>query len=251
MYNGSRLVRRRAQRVKVGEGAFALCERGRIGPLTVENLGVGGALLIGGAGWTLGETFELELRFDMHTVIHVAAKVLRLEERRGQGGVAARFEGLSADAEHVIQSAVATEIGRSRSRAKAAIVVVIPPGRGDHLREAITETEATPLFVPTFLDALRWLQEPNVLVRALIVDVDAEPGLGVEMVRWCAEEFPAVKRFLLSAPSVDAHRAPGERHDDYAILTRPVTTRSLAKALGCVSARRGGAATHSESPAER
>jgi hypothetical protein len=230
-------VKRQAARARVGATAFVLRAEGCAGPFVVDNLSAGGALLLGGSGWRPGETFEIQLRLHSGAELRTSAAVLRCERRREEMSVAVQFQNMPADVEDALQDAVAAALEHHRAQAAAAIVVVTPwPHDADVVSGAISRSGATPLIVTTFLDALRWLQDPRMLVKALIVDADAESGSGMEALEWCAAEFPAVRRVLLVPEAGGAEQRNTQRA--CATLARPITARRLARALGRVSARR-------------
>src|SRR5262245_45148803 len=90
-----------ARRVVVeDEGAECL------GPLAVENVSAGGALLLGGARWHLGQIVGLELRLRHGLVVRGSAMVVRVETHRGQPAVAMEFQDLPREMERAIQEAV-------------------------------------------------------------------------------------------------------------------------------------------------
>ncbi len=242
------LVKRQAARARLGATAFVLRAGGCAGPFVVDNLSAGGALLIGGTEWRTGERFELQLRLQSGAELRTSAAVLRCERRRDEAFVAVQFQNVPPEVEDALQDAVAEAIEHHRAQAASAIVVVTPwPHDVEVVSGAISRSGATPLIVTTFLDALRWLQDPRVLVKALIVDADAESGSGMEALEWCAEEFPAVRRVLLVPEAGGAEQR--NTHRACATLARPITARRLTRALGRVSARRRERARSVSSPA--
>ncbi len=204
-----------------------------LGPLVVENVSAGGALLLGGAGFRVGQAVELELQLRRGLLIRTRAVIVRIEPHLRPMGVAVQFLDLSREAEEAIQQAVWEAIERTRAGGRKVIAVTPLEHDSRQLGLSIASLGMEPLLVTTLLDALRWLQDPRVVVSALMIDARAEGGTGLDALTWCADAFPGVRRVLIAHTDEKQNHArdPRRRAAD-AIVQGPIELRRLARALG-------------------
>jgi len=200
--------------------------------LVVENLSAGGVLLLGGTGWYVGQDVELELRFTRGVRIQARAMVVRIESHRTPHGAALQFQDLPPATEVAIQDAVWAAIARNRSGAKKVVVVTPEASDARQMGPMIMSLGMDPVFVTSLFEALRWLQDPDVVVSALLLDVHAEGELALDAMKWCAEAFPDVRRALIAGHDTPEQARNLRRINTHAIVKRPLVLRRLARALG-------------------
>jgi len=202
-----------------------------LGPLLVENLSAGGALLLGGAGFRIGQFVQVELPLQRRVVVCVRAVVVRIESHRTPGGVALQFVDVPRVIEDAIQHAVWAAL-RHKRRGGRKVVVVTPRADDERLLgPQIISLGVEPVFVSTLLEALRWLQDPRTLVSALVIDAGAEGGQGLDALAWCEDAFPYVRRVLIADESSQDHGRAARRHVIHAIIRREIALPRLARAL--------------------
>jgi hypothetical protein len=232
----------------VGITAFTLRNAERTRSLSIENLSASGALLVGD-GFAIGETLELELVLSRDLAVHVRALVVRLERRRDDTAVAVQFKDLAPDAENAILKVVERAIERTRAEGTPAIVAITSHTEDvEPLGSAIVASGLQPLVVLTFLDALCWLQDPHVRVTALAVDLQVDRGSGLEVLSWCAEAFPTVRRVLICRAGESEALGKLRCRIAHAILVRPLETRRLWPALGVTPVRQSPSPQRSSWP---
>jgi len=204
-----------------------------LGPLVVENLSAGGALLLGGSGWRVGQRVEVELRLRRASPIRAPAVIVRIETHRTPVGFAVQFQDLPESVEESINEAVRKAI--ERTQAPGRKVIVVTPREEDILLLglSIASLGFEPLIVNTVLEALRWLQDPHTVVSGLMIDSGAEGNTGLDALAWCADAFPRVRCVMIvregelhGRPRDPRLRAAG------AIVRRPVELSRLASGLG-------------------
>jgi len=205
----------------------------QVGPLLVENLSAGGALLLGGCGWRVGQTVEVELRLKRTSPIRARAVIVRVETHRSPVGIAVQFQDLPRSVEESIDEAVARAIERTQAAGRK--VIVVTPREEDILLLglSIASLGLEPLMVNTVLEALRWLQDPHIVVSGLMIDSGAEGNTGLDALAWCADVFPRVRCVMI----VQEDELKGRPRDPrlraaVAIVRRPVELRRLARGLG-------------------
>ena len=130
-----------------------------LGPLVVENLSAGGALLLGGSGWHIGQLVEVELLLRRRSPIRARAVIVRIEAHRNPVGIAVQFQDLSPRVEASINEAVWEAIERTQAAGRK--VIVVTPHEEDILLLglSIASLGLEPLIVNTVLEALRWLSQ--------------------------------------------------------------------------------------------
>lgn len=247
---GSRQVsffKRRFTRARIGATAFVLgrldgsAERVSVdeeqveclGPLVVENLSAGGALLLGGSGWRVGQTVELELKLRRRAPIRAHAVIVRVEAHKNPIGVAVEFQDLPQAVEESIHEAVRAAIERSQAAGRK--VVVVTPHEEDILLLglSIASLGLEPIVVSTVLEGLRWLQDPHVAVSGLMIDSAADGDTGVDALAWCADAFPGVRCVMIVREGELQQRTRDPRlRAAGAIVRRPVGLRRIASGLG-------------------
>lgn len=232
---GSRL-KRRFVRVRMSVVALVHVGAGHAHPVTVENLSASGALLVGPEPLPVGQCVKVDMVLDRRRFASLPALVTRVEQSRGAVAVAVQFKDLAPEVEKALAAAVMDTVERARAESPTAIVIAAVQGKDiQALVRSVQAHGIQPLVVATFLDALRWLQDAQLNVEALIVDL--EGGIGREALRWCAEAFPRVRRVLMAtaADTIELLSRQSSVLPD-AVLVSPVEPRSVPAALGLSSA---------------
>lgn len=148
-------------------------------------------------------------------------------------GIAVQFQNLFQSVEESINAAVWEAIERTQAAGKK--VIVVTPREEDILLLglSIASLGLEPLMVNTVLEALRWLQDPHVVVSGLIIDSGAEGNTGLDALAWCADAFPRVRCVMIAREGELQQRPRDPRlRAAGAIVRRPVELRRLARDLG-------------------
>jgi CheY-like chemotaxis protein len=205
------------------------------GSYIVENLSWGGMYLSGGPAVRAGEEVKLIVELPRGPV-ELRGHVLRSEPRARDCALAVRFEEPSRRARAGIGAAVAEALERaaqdSSVRPEPTVLVV-----DDSLlvREALTRDircfgwEAACFSTP--LDALNFLDRPKSCIRVALID-HAGPANGRDLLAYLADEWPTIRRVLLSArghQNGDELANLASRAD--AVLAKPWDQETLASTI--------------------
>ena len=147
---------------------------------------------------------------------------------------AVRFRDVSAETEGLIQSAVLRAIEESRVQSEPAVLVLDESSEDRQaLGQALTGLRQRAFPADNFLEALRLLQDQHLRVEVALVDVLVREASGLEVLAFLAEDFPDVRRVLMSrdadAPALRLARSSSSAH---AILIKPAEPKDLAAAIG-------------------
>jgi hypothetical protein len=202
-------------------------------PYLVHNLSAGGALLIGEPCPPIGEDAAIELQLPEQSPLRLHGVVLRVQERFGAGhSFAVSFRDVPADLEDRIHDTVLAALQKSRAAGGSAVLVMVESAEDRRgLEQHLKALRRVPEAAQTPLDALRWLQGPRVRVDAAVVDERIGPTTAPAVLRFLAEDFPAVRRVLI-VHETDHLTSDVARWPSHAVLRKPWDQSHLARALG-------------------
>jgi CheY-like chemotaxis protein len=236
MKNALQVRGRQHVRAAVDGGAYITVDGKRmIGPYLIENLSVGGALLIGSSAPALNTIVDVELRLSGLEPIRVAGVVARLyEAATGSSCFAIEFRGVPADVEDDIQGVVLVALKKAREAAGPTALVV----DRSYADRAALALDLAPLvssvvIADTPLLALQRLQDPRLPISVALVSLHSLPLSGIDVLAFIAKSFPTVRRVLVSLESdAEFSRSAAAARVAQAVLMQPWDRRSLASAVG-------------------
>ncbi|MBI4509741.1 MAG: response regulator [Deltaproteobacteria bacterium] len=202
-----------------------------VGPYVLANLSAGGALLSGGPPIIMGEKISVVLLLPGHHRMTVSGTVVREEKRdSGELVLGVGFGKLPADQEDKIQQAVLAQLEKPHAW-KGPVVLIVDDSvlACRALERDLRAIGRHAVSVSTPLDALRWLEQPNVTFDLALVDLYLGRNSGLELLEYCAETFPKMRRALMSgiarSGQLEEALSMGRVH---AILSKPWERSELA-----------------------
>ncbi len=222
--------RREHPRALVPLSAIAIVENRKVGTYSVANLSAGGALLMLGPSLPAGTSLQLLLDGPGAEQLTIAAVVLRTEPSTDRDPmIAVRFHGVSARFADLIQTLVL----RSLEQASGPGVLVVP--RGPALFAAIASDLAAlgchVAAATTRLQIIRQAGDPELRLRAVIVELSADPREDCDVLDFLAEAFPRLLRVAVCARPRSPHcMCPAVRAQ--AVLVMPWTRSQLGATIG-------------------
>ncbi len=169
------------------------------GTYLVSHLSASGASLLGGPSLNVGASVRIMMQLPGKAPGSLPAKVIRRGEPEAAGtrfGVA--FTDLRPEDEDEIQQALLGELERMRARLGATVMMMYHEGSTrDGLERDLRRLGHESVCVSTPLEALGWLERPDVAIRTVLVDLGFGPARGVDMLHYLSEHHPDIQRFIL------------------------------------------------------
>ena len=196
-----RIILRKHARARVTLNAVLVAGSQRTGTYLVTNLSAGGALLEGTNLVNVGETLDLAIELPDRPPILVKGRVVRTEiEAGGDVRIAVAFVELPIDSEAALRTLVTEEIRASRARGEAFVLVVDPdPSSREQFEKELAQRSRNVATAAFFLNALYWLQDPNVRIEVAFVEVVSSTDEGTDLLRFLRDEFPWIRRVAISS----------------------------------------------------
>ncbi len=171
------------------------------GTYLVTDLSAGGACLIGGSSLSVGAQIRVMIQLPGKPLGSLAARVIRRGPTQTAGehfGVA--FVELRAEDEDAIHQALVGELERMRARREATVMMMYHEGNTrDCLERDLRKLGHASIAVSTPLEAIAWLQRPDLKIKTVLVDLAFGPARGVDMLHFLAEHHPEIQRVVISA----------------------------------------------------
>ena len=177
--------------------AVVLARHSHSGTFAVENLSVGGALLVGELALVDGEVIKLLLELGGNPIV-VSGQVVRVAKPSGdRRRVAVAFREVSPSSQGRIQASVVNTL--QRQRAASPPLVLVFAERVD-VRKALERDLAAlgvhSLAAATSLEGVRQLEDVSLRFETVIVDAELDPE--VDVVSYVIRAHPQIRRILLS-----------------------------------------------------
>lgn len=247
--------RRYHRRARVAATASLLRERGATGTYPIENLCAGGALLSGvRSPLEPGERLRVVLRIPRNSAFFINAHVVRQEQTAaGEGLVALAFYDVPAWIEDALQEEVVRALEREEHDRTPTVLVVDDSAE---IRTALGRQLGAlgyrSLLAAAPLDVIRLLHGTSVAPVAALVDLFLGPADGLDVIAFLADEFPGVRRVLMSGQirpaqlqlALDSGRA-------HAVMEKPWSRDDLKRALADAPPRNRDGVPHSTRIAAR
>lgn len=200
--------RRRAPRFSLFSQALVAGEDGQMAYCTVENLSLGGALLLGRMPLRLGEAVRVVLPLPGGTPASMVGRVVRSRVQSEGGGAPSgaraygvMFNGASARAAEQVHAAL-PDLHAAASRANRPAVLVVDANAAA-LKPTVAALSAgghRAVAVTTAFDAIHWLLTGGHFAAAVVNPAPAHVD-GPGLLHFLADEYPAVRRVAIHVPS--------------------------------------------------
>jgi CheY-like chemotaxis protein len=182
------------------------------------------------ADWN--EPVEITIRWaDGQTVTVHARKVRTSSSRDGPVEVSFRFDHQSVDTEDQIQQLVLSQLEQITIR-DAVLLVDDLEENWQALKREIGAMGRPAIVATTPLEAVRWLEDSRVMVRAILINQAVNRFDNTEILDYLNDEHPDIKRIMLSEKSTDWQKdlatLSGRVHG---FLSKPWTRQRLQKVL--------------------
>jgi hypothetical protein len=192
-----------------------------LGNFRVLNLSSGGALLVGRAPRKKQGHLDVLVRMSTGRTVRAAAVIVREESVDDSSVFALEFIRVSPDDVEAIDNLMLTAVEDERE--PTALVVAGAPEIRLLLRRRLSGLGHPSFGVGTLEDAVKFLEEPNVVEAALI---DLELDAAASVLAYLAEKHPPIRRIAITSEASAA--APPLAND---AVASPWTRESLARAL--------------------
>lgn len=226
-----KLDRRRSFRVSV-RGTASLWEKGYfIGNYIVEDLSIGGCLLVGLPECEIGRSYDIELIMPAVPLSNVRANVVRHQigsKRSPIMGV--NFDEVSATFEDSVHDLVVSSL-EQKGYAELISVMVLHPHTEtrDSIADALRRIGYRVIPVSTPLEAIWTLEDGKSDIHTLIVSRFIGTCDGQEMMKFMATHFPNIRRVMTTAS--DALPQKHSTNYAHAIIAQPWDVTHLQKVL--------------------
>jgi CheY-like chemotaxis protein len=213
--------KRRTARGQVSATMVLLDGEQTLGSYRVLNLSSGGALLVGRAPRKKHGHLDVLVRMSTGRTVRAAAVIVREESVDDSSVFALEFIRVSPDDVDAIDNLLLTAVEDERE--PTALVVAGAPEIRLLLRRRLNGLGHPSFGVATRQDAIKFLEEPNVVEAALVdLELDAAP----KVLAYLAEHHPDIRRIAITS---DTTPAAADLADD--VVASPWTRESLARAL--------------------
>jgi hypothetical protein len=214
--------KRRATRGQVSATMVLLDGEQTLGNYRVLNLSSGGALLVGRAPRKKPGHLDVLVRMSTGRTVRAAAVIVREESVDESSVFALEFIHVSPDDIDAIDNLLLTAVEDERE--PTTLVVAGAPEIRLLLRRRLNGLGHPSFGVGTRQDAVKFLEEPNVVEAALVdIELDTAP----KVLAYLAEKHPQIRRIAITS---DATPATAPLADE--VVPSPWTRESLARALG-------------------
>lgn len=199
---------------------------------TLDNVSLGGALMLGMPTPSVGDPVLAVLRVSGARPVSVTGKVIRVNQDRDvRPAFAVQFSEPSTDLEDLIREV--SEEMRDDDVAQTVMVVARSSLLRDQLALWLADAGWRVVGVSTPLEAVAELDRNPAGVRWIVaLDRLTQTG-GTELLTYVSSTYPGVHRLLVSAP---AHRREAEAAMNNGVidaaLSQPIHMKRLAEALG-------------------
>jgi ActR/RegA family two-component response regulator len=166
----------------------------------VKNLSAGGALLCGSEPLPPRATLRLLLHLPWYQPIAVDCEVVHGARRSGaQRQFGVRFLHTNRSTLVAIERAIdAAERCRTQLREPVVLVLTDRGTVRQALQRDLGRSDLRWVLAETPLDAIRWLQDWEMVIDAVVVDLAYEQTNMLSFLRFLADEFPAVRRIVVA-----------------------------------------------------
>lgn len=230
-----RVERRKWPRAQFSAMARVSLSDGPIEVFGLHNLSAGGALLVGDAGFVVGDTIALSLELPGCGHVNMSARVVRVETNdQGNPVFAITFPGIDAALEDAIHNAVLNHLEAIHTQRAPLILVV--DGNQKVCRDLSRDLEALDRVVLSALnryDAVDLLRCDTSRIDTAFVDLFPGRSEGIELLTFLSSTYPSIRRVLMVSKNVvglsDAyHSAVKIAH---AVLHKPWRRTGLMEVL--------------------
>jgi CheY-like chemotaxis protein len=225
---------RRHHRHTLSSAATVLRDERRPRLCWVKNMSIDGALLCGIHQLPVGTNLRLLLHLPWYQPIAVDCRVVHQDISSGGDrcvGVEFLHEGSTSST--AIQRAIEAA-GRCRLQLREPAVLMITD-RAAMRREVERDLAGTGIRLVTAetpLDSIGWLQDFETEIDSVIIDLALEQANALSFLRFLAEEFPSVKRIVITDGEIPTLERVAYRYGRCsAVLESPWKPRRLRKML--------------------
>jgi CheY-like chemotaxis protein len=191
--------KRQYQRISLAATSWLTFRGALLGPLLVENISLGGAMLSGSPSLPVGSDVGVILVPHGHPTLRLRGRVLRQSTTGSRETIALAFEPMPLATEAHLQRFLSASTKQLRPTAAPSVLVV---DRSEQVRRAMQRILArsgrSTLHAQTQLDAVRWADEPNVRMDTVVVGQALNSAGQQPLLRYFAEKKPWVHRVLLT-----------------------------------------------------
>ena len=231
----SRVERRKWPRAQFSAMASVSLSDGSSEVFGLHNLSAGGALLVGDAGFVVGDTIALSLELPGCGHVSVGARVVRVETNdQGNPVFAITFPGIDAALEDAIHNAVLNHLEAIHTQ-RAPIILVVD-GNQKVCRGLSRDLEALDRVVLSALnryDAVDLLRCDTSRIDTTFVDLFPGRSDGIELLTFLSNNYPSIRRVLMV--SRNAMGLSDEYHSaariSHAVLRKPWSRTGLMGVL--------------------
>jgi CheY-like chemotaxis protein len=201
----------------------------------IHNLSAGGALLVGDAGFVLGDEIEIALELPRYGYVSMDARIVRVETNDcGNVAFAVTFPGIDPALEDAIHNAVLYHLEEIHTQ-RAPIVLVVDENQ-KVCRNLSRDLEALDRVVLSALsrnDAVDLLRSDTSRIDTTFVDLFPGRSDGIELLTFLSTTYPSIRRVLMV--SKNAAGLSDEYHSAvkiaHAVLRKPWRLTGLIEVL--------------------
>ena len=222
--------RRKYPRSVLAGTATVLLDHAKAGDYLMQNVSAGGVLLSGGPAITQRTPVVVLLRLSGLEELRLAGFVVR-RDVQFDDAIAVKFRGVAPDVQDMLQGAVLMSLERKHDPS-----VLVVDGDIQSLSRMAHDLDALgyrAILACTPLDTIRWLTNFDVAISVVVVEYPFGHHDGVALLRVMADEFPFIRRVLMSSQLGAAQL--GRWVEDPAVdavLSKPWSRAQLAAAVG-------------------
>jgi DNA-binding NarL/FixJ family response regulator len=189
---------RRSFRLPIGGAASVAWGERNSRRYTIDNLSLGGALMLGTPAPAEGEAVHAVIRLPGARLLDLSGRVIRTTDHHYRPEFAVAFDELRSEAEDLIHD---LSIAMLEQRGVAtALVVARSQTMRDGLSSLLREIGWTAAAAEAPLQAIALLDQPELDVRWVVVLERQTQTSGIDLLRYVADELPGVRRLLISRP---------------------------------------------------